>query len=93
MTKTGKEKIISATKDLFISGEKNISLQKVAMMAKVAKSLIFHFFKNKDNLLMEVSKEMVTIMLNDLYSIQKENISPLQKIQKIFRKKRSNTRR
>lgn len=78
--KNCREDIVKACKRLFLSGDMSISVEKVAKEANVSKSLVFYFFKNKENLFYEFAEDMINCIADQLEVIQQKPIKEDQKI-------------
>lgn len=74
MAKSGREKIIEAAQQLFLEGEIDMSTRGIAKKAGISTSLIFHFFKNKEDLMIEVSEKMAEFFIENLRTEQAKNV-------------------
>lgn len=75
-----RKKILRAVKKLFCAGESDISLTQVAKKARIAKSLIYHFFKNKEELFLAAAGEMADELLGELEKIRHQSLPADKKL-------------
>lgn len=67
-------------------GITNTSIQDIANEANVNKSLIFYYYKNKENLFIDLVKKQQTINLEEVKKIIKECNNPLEQFENIIDK-------
>lgn len=85
MAKSGREKIIEAAQQLFLEGEVDMSTRKIAKKAGVSTSLIFHFFKNKEDLMLEVSEKMAEFFIESIKLEQLKNLKADVKLKNMIK--------
>jgi len=81
-----KDKIIESTFKLFITEGYNVSINKITDKAGVSKGGLYHYFRNKDELLEVVIKKYVFDHFNDLSDIVTGSGNFTSKIYKIIEK-------
>lgn len=78
------ETILAATRDeLRKSGIENLTLAAVAKRARLSKSLLYFYFKNKTDLLIALSNSVKTRLLADFQAARHETADGIQELRRI----------
>jgi len=82
-----KEEIIKGARELFCTyGYKKVTMDEIARKSNVTKKTIYSYFKDKDDLIKYFLYESIDSMKSIVDKIEKENISYVEKIEKIIYK-------
>ncbi len=80
-----KEEIIKGARQLFCTyGYKKVTMDEIAKQSGVTKKTIYSYFKDKDDLIKYFLYESIDNMKKIVSDIQKENISSIDKVQKMI---------
>lgn len=90
---TRREKEIEAMKELIISTAKEIiaeegfdklSIRKIARKIEYSPSIIYHYFKDKDEILNNVMRSGYVKIVNAVSQTYTENLAPIEKLKKMM---------
>ncbi|WMJ78745.1 MULTISPECIES: TetR/AcrR family transcriptional regulator [unclassified Sedimentibacter] len=81
-----KELIISTAKDIIAEeGFDKLSIRKIAGKIEYSPSIIYHYFKDKDEILNNVMKSGYTKIVNAVSKTYNENLTPIEKLKKMMK--------
>ena len=81
-----RERLLKAAIDIFYKkGYSSSSNREIAAKAKISNSVIYHYFKNKEDLLTEIINIAINDLLLILGDIQVRNENPVQCLKEMLR--------
>ena len=81
-----RELIISAAKEIIAKeGFDNLSIRKIAKKIEYSPSIIYHYFKDKDEILNSVMKSGYMKIVNAVSKSDTENLTPAEKLKRMTR--------
>lgn len=80
-----KEKLFRSAVNLFYSkGYADTSIREIGVKARISDSLIYHYFKNKEEILFEIVNAASQRLIETLIQIEKETSDPLECLRKML---------
>ncbi|WP_088810038.1 MULTISPECIES: TetR/AcrR family transcriptional regulator [Listeria] len=73
-----RKKILDAGRDLFMEkGYRSVSTREIAVIAGITQPALYHHFKDKEMLYLEVVKELTTSIQADMSELIRKNLAPV----------------
>lgn len=84
-TTSTRQRILDAARNIIMDGDTNPSMSEIAVKARVSKSALYYFFKNKRDILIATMRSVFATYAEAVDDIAKQDIDAKEKLHEVMR--------